>query len=134
MRKIQESLEPHDYSGIMKKKTKQTKTKKRTLCQTWENMLRTVFGKWAISQWLYIKLEQILKVHFTVTGGNKAAVDLVLIVKTTVTLLCKHVVLTQTTVNFLNIIFIRKRRRFVSKQGQPQPHNHSTARTLSVQL
>ena len=75
----------------------------------------------------------MIKVHFTVTGGNKAGVDLVLIVKTTVT---KHVAVTQTTVNFYSIIFIRKRRRFVSKQGQPQPHprNHSTTRTLSLQL
>ena len=59
-----------------------------------------------------IKLRQILKVHFTVTGGNKAGVDFVLIVKATVTK-CKHVVLTQTTVNFYTIIFITKRRRFV---------------------
>ena len=82
-----------------------------------------------------IKLRQILKVHFTVTGGNKAGVDLVLIVKRTVPK-CKHVVLTQTTVNFYKVIFIRKGRRFVSKQGQPQPQlrNHSTARTISLQL
>ena len=98
----------------MKKNTHtHTKTnKKRILRQTWENMLRTVFGKWASYVTVTIKLRQILKVHFTVTGGNKAGVDFVLIVKATVTK-CKHVVLTQTTVNFYTIIFITKRRRFV---------------------
>lgn len=33
-----------------KKNTHTQTNKKRILRQTWENMLRTVFGKWAMSQ------------------------------------------------------------------------------------
>ena len=65
-------------------------------------------------------------VQFTVTGGNEAGVDLVLIQ------LCllhyvNRVVLMLTSI-FLSKIYRRKARRFVSKQGQPQPHVHSKAR------
>ena len=65
-------------------------------------------------------------VHFTVTGENEAGVDLVLIQPF---LLCyeNHVVLMLTSI-FLSIISIRKGKRFVSKQGQPQPHIHSKVR------
>ena len=44
-------------------------------------------------------------------------------------LLCyvNNVVLMLTSI-FLSIISLRKGRRFVSKQGQPQPHIHSKAR------
>ena len=62
--------------------------------------------------------------HFTVTGGNKAGVDLVLLQP----FLLYHIN------QVILLISIRKGRRFVSKQGQPQPHIHSKARILSPQL
>ena len=64
-------------------------------------------------------------VHFTVTGGNEAGVDLVLIQPF---LLCyvNHFVLMLTSIFKHN--FHKKRKKFVSKQGQPQPHIHSKAR------
>ena len=57
-------------------------------------------------------------VSFTVTGGNKAGFDLVLI----------QPVRSYADYYLSNIISIRKGRRFISKQGQPQPHIHSMAR------
>ena len=67
--------------------------------------------------------------HSTVTGGNKAVVDLVLI-QTFLLCYVNHVVLMLTSI-FISKIYIRKGNRFVSKHGQPQPHLHSEARTLS---
>ena len=60
----------------------------------------------------------------TVTGGNEAGADLVLVQPF---LLCyvNHVLML--TSIFLSIISIRKRERFVSKQGQSPPHIHSKA-------
>ena len=70
--------------------------------------------------------------HFTVTGGNETGVDLVLI-QNFLLYYVNHVFLMETGI-FLSIISIRKGQRFVSKQGQPQPHVHSKAGMLSSQL
>ena len=70
--------------------------------------------------------------HFTVTVANEAGVDLVLI-QPFLLYYAKLVVVMLTSI-FLSKISIRKGRRFVSKQGQPQPHVHSKARTPSPQL
>ena len=70
--------------------------------------------------------------HFTVTGGKEAGVDVVLI-QPFLLYYVNHVFLIQTGI-FLSIISIRKGKRFVSKQGQPQPHVHSKAGILSSQL
>ena len=69
--------------------------------------------------------------QFTVTGANEAGVDLVLI-QPFLLYYVNHVVVMLTF--FFNKISIRKRKRFVSKQGQPQPHVHSKARILAPQL
>ena len=69
--------------------------------------------------------------HFTVTGANEAGVDLVLI-QPFLLYYVNHVVVMLTF--FFSKISIRKRKRFVSKQGQPQPHVHSKARILRPQL
>ena len=69
--------------------------------------------------------------HFTVTGANEAGVDLVLI-QPFLLYYVNHVVVMLTF--FFSKISIRKRKRFVSKQGQPQPHVHSKARILCSQL
>ena len=69
--------------------------------------------------------------HFTVTGANEAGVDLVLI-QPFLLYYVNHVVVMLTF--FFSKISIRKRKRFVSKQGQPQPHVHSKARILCPQL
>ena len=74
----------------------------------------------------------LLIAHFTVTGGNEARVDLVLI-QPFLLFSVNHVVLMLSSI-FKSQICIRKGRRFVSKQGQPRPHVHSNARTLSLQL
>ena len=66
--------------------------------------------------------------HFTLTGGNEAGVDLVLI-QPCLLYYVNHVVLMLTSI-FISKIYIRKGRRFVSKQDQPQPHVHSKPRTL----
>ena len=67
--------------------------------------------------------------HFTVTGGNEAGVDLVLIQPGLLYNYVNLVVLMLTSI-FISKIYIRKGRRFVSKQDQPQPHVHSKPRTL----
>ena len=69
---------------------------------------------------------------FTVTVANEAGVDLVLI-QPFLLYYAKLVVVMLTNI-FLRKISIRKGRRFISKQGQPQPHVHSKARTPSPQL
>ena len=68
--------------------------------------------------------------YFTV--GNEAGVDLVLI-QPFLLYYVDNVVVMLTSI-FLSKIYIRKGSRFVSKQGQPQPHVHSEARTPSPQL
>ena len=72
----------------------------------------------------------LLIVHFTVTGGNEAGVDLDFIRPFLLyyvnAFLCKLV--------FLSKLSMRKGGRFVSKQGQSQPRFHSKARILSLQL
>ena len=70
--------------------------------------------------------------HFTVTGEKEAEVDLVLI--QTFLLYYVNQVFFYPNYEFLSIISIRKGSRFVSKQGQPQPHVYSKARILSPQL
>ena len=62
---------------------------------------------------------------------NEAGVDLVLI-QTSLLYYVNHVVLMLISIFKLN--FHKKRKEFVSKQAQPQPHIHSVARTLSPQL
>ena len=69
--------------------------------------------------------------HFTVTGANEAGVDLVLI-QPFLLYYVNHVVVMLTF--FFSKISIRKRKRLVSKQGQPQSHVHSKARILRPQL
>ena len=69
--------------------------------------------------------------HFTGTGANEAGVDLVLI-QPFLLYYVNHVVVMLTF--FFSKISIRKRKRFVLKQGQPQPHVHSKARILRPQL
>ena len=69
---------------------------------------------------------------FTVTVANEAGVDLVLIQP--FLLYYAKLVVVMLTNTFLRKISIRKGRRFISKQGQPQPHVHSKARTPSPQL
>ena len=69
---------------------------------------------------------------FTVTVANEAGVDLVLI-QPFLLYYAKLVVVMLTNI-FLRKISIRKGRRFISKQGQPQPQVHSKARTPSPQL
>ena len=59
----------------------------------------------------------------------QARVDLVLIQPKFPLYYVNHVFFMQTGI-FLSIISIRKGKRFVSKQGQPQPHIHSKAGTL----
>ena len=79
--------------------------------------------------WDQFSIEFILQcAHFTVTGGNEAGVDLVLI-QPCLLYYVNHVVLMLTSI-FISKIYIRKGRRFVSKQDQPQPHVHSKPRTL----
>ena len=68
---------------------------------------------------------------FTVTVANEAGVDLVLIQPF---LLYYAKLVVMLTNIFLRKISIRKGRRFISKQGQPQPQVHSKARTPSPQL
>ena len=74
-------------------------------------------------------------VHFTVTGGNEAGVDLFLI-QPFLLYYVNHVFLMLQCVTsvFLVMISMTKGKRFVSKQGQPQPHVHSKATLLSPQL
>ena len=62
--------------------------------------------------------------HFTVTGGNEAGVDLVLI-QPFLLYYVNHVILYMLSGilgYFLSKISIRKGKRFVPKQVQPQPH------------
>ena len=81
--------------------------------------------------WDQFSIEFILQcAHFTVTGGNEAGVDLVLI-QPCLLYYVNHVVLMLTSI-FISKIYIRKGNRFVSKQGEPQPHLHSEARTLRM--
>ena len=47
---------------------------------------------------------------------------------------CKEIVLFLRYLVFLSISSIRKGKKFVSKQGQPQPHIHSMARILRTLL
>ena len=68
--------------------------------------------------------------HLTVTGGNEDGVDLVLI-QPFLSLLCKSC-FSSANWYFLSKIYICKGRKFVSRQGQPQPHVHSKARILST--
>ena len=68
---------------------------------------------------------------FTVAGENEAGVDLVLI-QPFLLYYVNHVFLMLTSI-FFSKIYIRKGSRLLSKQGQPQPHVHSKARTLSTQ-
>ena len=63
------------------------------------------------------------------TPALQARVDLVLIQPKFLLYYVNHVFFMQTGI-FLSIISIRKGKRFVSKQGQPQPHIHSKAGTL----
>ena len=65
--------------------------------------------------------------HFTVTGGNEAGVDLVVIQSFLLSYVNQVIV-------FFSIFSIRKGRTFLPKQGQLQPHIHSKARILSSQL
>ena len=60
-------------------------------------------------------------VHVTATGGNQAGVNLVLM-QHFLLYNINHVVLTLTSI--FSIIFMRKVKRFLSKQGQHQPHVH----------
>ena len=71
--------------------------------------------------------------HFTVTDGSEAGVDLALM-QPFLLYYVNHVVLMLTSIFFFCIISIRKGKRFVSKEGQPQPHVHSEARILSPQV
>ena len=65
---------------------------------------------------------------FTVTIANEAGVDLVLIQP----FLLYHAKL---VVDMLTSIFLSKEgRKFISKQGQPQPYLHLKARTPSPHL
>ena len=69
--------------------------------------------------------------HFTILDGNEDGVDLVLIqplLRSYVNL----VVLLLTSIFKHNVH--TKTKRFVSYQGQPQPHIHSKAKVLSPQL
>ena len=70
--------------------------------------------------------------HFTVTDGSEAGVDLALM-QPFLLYYVNHVVLMLTSI-FFCIISIRKGKRFVSKEGQPQPHVHPEARILSPQV
>ena len=70
--------------------------------------------------------------HFTVTVGNEAGVDPVLI-QPCLLYYVNHVFVILNSI-FFSKIYIRKGRRCVSKQGHPQSHVHSKARTPSPQL
>ena len=72
----------------------------------------------------------LLIVHFTVTGGNEAGVDLDFIRP----FLLYYVNAFSCKLVFLSKLSMRKGGRFVSKQGQSQPRFHSKARILSLQL
>ena len=70
--------------------------------------------------------------RFTVTGANEAGVDKCF--NTTLrALLCKSCCC-YANQYFFSKISITKRKRFVAKQGQPQPHVHSKARLLRACL
>ena len=79
---------------------------------------------------LRILLCILLIVHFTVTGGNEAGVDLDFIRP----FLLYYVNAFSCKLVFLSKLSMRKGGRFVSKQGQSQPRFHSKARILSLQL
>ena len=64
-------------------------------------------------------------------NGREAGGDLVLI-QTFLLYYVTQVVLMLT--NFSTTISITKHRRFVSKQGRPQPHIHSKGKVLGPQL
>ena len=75
--------------------------------------------------------------HFTIVrlvawplNESEAGVDLVL-KETSLLFLCKFLLITEHENRIINI---RKAGRFLSKQGQHQPHFHSKARQLSTQL
>ena len=90
------------------------------------------------------KQSPLVIAHFTVTGGNEAGVDLVLIqtgsgkilefwiqksVQTSLLWHVNHVFL------MLSVISMHKKwKEVVPKQGQPQPHIQLKARILSPQL
>ena len=86
-------------------------------------MSRTVFLK-SVKQagWKKFRVHSIAHYTVTCTGRSEAGDDLVLIQP----FLLYHVISSK--------IYIRKGRRFVPKQAQPQPHVHSKARKLSPQL
>jgi len=62
--------------------------------------------------------------HFTVTGQEKRLELTLFLIQTFFLYYVNHVALMLTSI-ILSIISITKGRRFVSKQGQPQPHVHS---------
>ena len=72
----------------------------------------------------------LLIVHFTVTGGNEAGVDLDFIRP----FLLYYVNAFSCKLVFLSKLSMRKGGRFVSREGQSQNRFHSTARILSSQL
>ena len=63
--------------------------------------------------------------HFTDIDGNEAGVDFVLIQRFLLYNINYHDVFMLTSIFQRN--FIRKQRRFLPKQGQPQPHILSRA-------
>ena len=66
--------------------------------------------------------------------GSEAGGDLVLI-QTFLLYYVNQVVLMLTSISYGQFqCSIAKQRRFLSKQGQPQPHIHLKARVLSLQL